>query len=153
MPLSGIHYSNGYSFRLGQDGRDADRVVAGFGLEGDLRVRFLRSVLHGDFDFRNVFIDPATESITALIDFGDVKCGNPDWEFGVMFAHETRGFPEVLQGYDPTGETGARLRTKLPAYGMARAIAVIRWLHEHGQPFDYWVGVLEGWSRKLAPVP
>lgn len=109
-------------------------------------------LLHGDFDFRHVFVDPATESITALIDFGDVKCGDPDWEFGVMFTHESRGYSEVLRGYDPTGAAQDRLRTKLPAYGMARATSTIRWLHEHGQPIDYWVGVLEGWSRKLAPV-
>jgi aminoglycoside 2''-phosphotransferase len=65
-------------------------------------------VSHADIDARNVLADPDTGEITGVIDWGDIRIGDPAGEFtGILFAGLGRAgllnqLPALIGGYGMT---------------------------------------------------
>ncbi|MCB8932137.1 MAG: aminoglycoside phosphotransferase family protein [Chthonomonadaceae bacterium] len=59
-----------------------------------------RVLLHQDIHPWNVFVDPETRQLTALIDWGDAAIGDPAFEFASM---PVFALPAMLEGYRAEG--------------------------------------------------
>lgn len=105
------------------------------------------SLLHGDLASPAAYADPATGALTAVIDFGDVTCGPPAWEFVPVAAQDARYLRPMLDGY---GADLDECRPILAAGMLGRAAAAARWVHENGfDPDAIWSASV----RELAADP
>jgi aminoglycoside phosphotransferase (APT) family kinase protein len=62
-------------------------------------------LLHGDLGALHVWVDPAQETVTSFVDFGDGCAGDPVWDF---MRYEWDAVADLLEGYGPEAKMRAR---------------------------------------------
>ncbi|WP_143307167.1 phosphotransferase family protein [Chitinophaga vietnamensis] len=68
-------------------------------------------LLHADLSADHIFIDPATQRLSGIIDFGDVCIGDPDFDLMYLYAYPpAEGFLQQLLAYYPHHDTIALLK-------------------------------------------
>jgi aminoglycoside phosphotransferase len=97
-----------------------------------------RSLMHGDFGYEHVIVDPGGSKVAAIIDFADVSLGDPIWEFG-PFLPLGRRLDAVLTGYGPDPEMRDDMAVKAPLYRMLWHLGAGVWCHEVGLTDLRWV--------------
>jgi aminoglycoside phosphotransferase (APT) family kinase protein len=89
---------------------------------------------HGDLQPEHILVDPATDRVTAIIDWADHGAGDFVWDFAVLTLD---GAPTaaLLDGYGATREQCAALDALLPLYSVVRLVGEAGWFAEHGFPY------------------
>ena len=60
------------------------------------------SWLHGDLSHGHVLFDPAAGAVSAVLDFGDLRRGEPAWDLVFLYRDYGPGFvADLLRAYDP----------------------------------------------------
>lgn len=77
------------------------------------------SLLHGDLGDIHVWVDPAQEIITSLVDFGERKAGDPVWD---IIEWEWKEIDTLLEGYELDAEMKESFEVKFYLYAVLRAI-------------------------------
>jgi aminoglycoside 2''-phosphotransferase len=94
--------------------RFIERLMTGYLSSGDAS-SFRQVLLHGDLSPDHVLFDEASQSVSAIIDFGDMMIGDPAWD--LVFIYEDYGL-----------DFFARL---LPAYAEDNCTALLGRLYQH----------------------
>lgn len=59
--------------------------------------------LHGDLSHDHVLFDPMVGAVSAILDFGDLRRGDPAWDLVFLYRDYGPGFiADLLPSYDPT---------------------------------------------------
>lgn len=90
-------------------------------------------LLHADLGTDHVFADPATGAVTAIIDWGDCRSGDPVWEFACMAIWERDRLPLVLASYGPDDPA---FDAKLDVCVLVRLLGEARWMHERDMAIE-----------------
>lgn len=98
------------------------------------------SLLHSDVTSECAYADPHTGALTALIDFGDARCGPFVWEFTTFAIRDVSALETVATGY---GIVLDEHRAALAASTLVRLLGGASWLHSAG---------LNGWRERLSIV-
>lgn len=96
-----------------------------------------RSVLlHNDLGTDHIFVDPNTARVTALIDWGDTRLGDPVWEFASLAIH----CPELMRPLaDAYASEDPLFEDKLELCVLMRLVGEARWVHERWpEKVDNW---------------
>ncbi|MGH2812575.1 MAG: phosphotransferase family protein, partial [Actinomycetota bacterium] len=96
------------------------------------------SLMHGDFGYEHVIVDPDGSKVAAIIDFADVSLGDPIWEFG-PFLPLGRRLDAVLSGYGQGPDMRGEMAVKAPLYRMLWHLGAGVWCHEVGLTDLRWV--------------
>jgi len=109
---------------LSSGARDAARAF--FSSELDARLgSFHPTLVHGDLGGWNILVDPATSSVTAILDWGDAEIGDPAFDFTAILVELPRtSFDATLATYGPLPDDGAqgRLETYAQMYPLYSAM-------------------------------
>jgi aminoglycoside phosphotransferase (APT) family kinase protein len=89
---------------------------------------------HGDLQPDHVLVDPATDRVTAMIDWADSGAGDFVWDFAVLTL-DGAPLDDLLDGYGATRAQRAALDALLPLYSVVRLAGEAGWLAEHGFPY------------------
>ncbi|HET7034591.1 MAG TPA: phosphotransferase [Thermomicrobiaceae bacterium] len=89
------------------------------------------ALLQGDFQTAHVLIDPATQHVSALLDFVDTQPGDPLVDIAILTLWDQALTPAVLRGYGSDDPDAPAL---LPAYRLLRLLAAANWLVANGAP-------------------
>ena len=79
------------------------------------------ALVHNDVHPWNMFVDPVTRKLTAIIDWGDTSWGDPAGEFASM---PLAAVPHMLEGYQ---EAGGQVTDNLVAKSMHFGLALCLW--------------------------
>ena len=90
-------------------------------LESRIGVRDRRAFLHQDIHPWNMFVDPASHEVTAIIDWGDSAWGDPAGEFSSM---PLQAVPEMFAGYK---EAGGQIDDCMVARSLHLGLALCLW--------------------------
>jgi aminoglycoside phosphotransferase (APT) family kinase protein len=90
---------------------------------------------HGDLQPEHVLVDPATERVTAIIDWADHGAGDFVWDFAVLGLDHPEQLGAALDGYGATREQRAALDALLPLYSVVRLVGEAGWFAEHDLPY------------------
>jgi len=100
---------------------------------------FRPAVLHADLSRDHILVE--NDSVTAVIDFGDVNCGDPDYDFMYLFVDFGQAFAEeVARRYGHRDLE--RLMSKLLYFGLVDQIGTIldgKGLALKGQEDEAWL--------------
>ena len=101
---------------------------------------------HGDLQPEHVLVDPATDRVTAIIDWADHGAGDFVWDVAVLTAD---GAPSeaLLDGYRATHEERDALHDLLPLYRAVRLVGEAGWFAEHGLPYADILRRAREWRR------
>jgi aminoglycoside phosphotransferase (APT) family kinase protein len=88
-------------------------------------------LLHGDCQPEHFLIGPDDGAVTALVDFGDARVGDPAWDFAVLTLRCPRRLDDVLRGYDPDSHLREHVTRWAPAYRFLRLAGLVRWRAEN----------------------
>jgi aminoglycoside phosphotransferase (APT) family kinase protein len=89
---------------------------------------------HGDLQPEHVLVDPATDRVTAIIDWSDNGAGDFVWDFAVLTL-DGAPFDALLDGYGATREQRAALDALLALYSVVRRAGEAGWLADHAFPY------------------
>ena len=90
---------------------------------------------HGDLQPEHVLVDPATDRVTAIIDWADHGAGDFVWDFAVLTIDHAPRRGAALDGYGATREQRASLHALLPLYSVVRLVGEAGWFAEHDLPY------------------
>jgi fructosamine-3-kinase len=90
---------------------------------------------HGDLQPEHVLVDPATDRVTAIIDWADNGSGDFVWDVAVLTIDDPEPCDAFLDGYGATEEHRAALDALLPLYAAVRLAGEASWLADHGFPY------------------
>jgi hypothetical protein len=80
-------------------------------------------LIHGDLDETHIFVDPATGTLTSIIDWGDRGAADPLWDLGVLFQWDGPvALQHVLDGYAPDPVEQESLRARIDVYALCYAL-------------------------------
>jgi len=88
-------------------------------------------LLHGRFDPVHVLVDEG--DITAIVDFGDRRSGDPAWDLAGFLASNLAETTYLLAGYDAGKERAAAFEVTIPLYGALRALLAARRAHDESR--------------------
>jgi aminoglycoside 2''-phosphotransferase len=97
------------------DASTAAAVVAfwdGF-VNNDAYFAFEPCLIHGDFDIAHVLIDPARETVSGIIDFGDARVGDPALDFAGFATSGTVSRELVVSAYALSVDSTFRARAEI----------------------------------------
>lgn len=80
--------------------------------------------LHGDPHPHNVVAEPATGRIVAVIDFGDITCGDPASDLGVAWLHFTAAGRDLF--FSAAARDDVELRRRARAWGVHYALMMLQ---------------------------
>jgi aminoglycoside phosphotransferase (APT) family kinase protein len=89
------------------------------------------SLLHSDATSECAYADPDTGVLTALIDFGDARCGPPAWEFSTFAVRDVDALHAVADGY---GISLEEHRDVMSACAIVRMLGGGQYMYESGHP-------------------
>ena len=89
---------------------------------------------HGDLQTEHVLVDPASDRVTAIIDWADHGAGDFVWDFAVLTIDDAPRRGAALEGYGATREQRAALDALLPLYSVVRLVGEAGWFAEHDLP-------------------
>jgi aminoglycoside phosphotransferase (APT) family kinase protein len=89
---------------------------------------------HGDFQTEHVIVDPATDRVSAIIDWADQGSGDIAWDVAVLTIDNDAHLRIFLDGYDADDELRAAIDQLLPLYSVVRLTGEAGWFAEHGYP-------------------
>jgi aminoglycoside phosphotransferase (APT) family kinase protein len=89
---------------------------------------------HGDFQAAHVLVDPATDEVTAFLDFADHHTAEPGWDMSVFTIYDEGLLAPLLDGYGASTALRAALDRTLPLYRALRLLGSVRWLSERDHP-------------------
>jgi aminoglycoside phosphotransferase (APT) family kinase protein len=89
---------------------------------------------HGDLQPDHVLVDPATDRVTAIIDWADNGAGDFVWDFAVLTL-DGAPLDDLLDGNGATRAQRTALDALLPLYSVVRLAGEAGWLAEHGFPY------------------
>ena len=89
------------------------------------------ALIHGDFQTDHVLIDPATQRVTALLDFVDTQPGDPLVDIAVLTLFDRQLESLVLRGY---GMDLGEAEGLISSYRLLRHLVAANWLVENGVP-------------------
>jgi len=95
---------------------------------------------HGDLQPEHVLVDPATDRVSAIIDWADHGAGDFVWDFAVLTIDDPAHLDAALDGYDATREQRVALDALLPLYSVVRLVGEAGWFAEHDLPY---AGILD----------
>lgn len=102
-----------------------------------------RVLIHQDIHPWNVFVDPQTRGLSAIIDWGDTALGDPAFEFASM---PVFALPAMLEGYEAEG---GRMDKGFAARALWNGVSLALWEIRELDPvrFDprWWRLGPEGW--------
>jgi aminoglycoside phosphotransferase (APT) family kinase protein len=101
---------------------------------------------HGDLQPEHVLIDPATDRVSAIIDWADHGAGDFGWDFAVLTLDDEGRRDAVLDGYRATDHERDALDALLPLYSVVRVLGEACWFAEHGFPYDDSLGRAVRWQ-------
>ncbi len=82
-------------------------------------------LLNGDLGSLHVWVDPAADQITSIIDFGDRASGDPIWD---IMRYEWEDLDQLMTGYDPELAKEPRFKKTFHLYAVLQALP---WAHKH----------------------
>jgi aminoglycoside phosphotransferase (APT) family kinase protein len=94
--------------------------------------------LHGDCQDAHFVLNPASDSVTAVLDWADALAGDPVLDMAVLTLSQDVALPHLLDGYGADSELRAHVSRTLGLYRVVRGMAVIKWLDEHGYQAETW---------------
>jgi aminoglycoside phosphotransferase (APT) family kinase protein len=119
---------------LGLEREDGDRIRAALraapGLDAPNVVW-----CHGDLQPEHVLVDPATDRVTAIIDWADHGSGDFVWDVAVLTIEDPEPRHAFLDGYGATREQRAAIDAVFSLYCAVRLAGEAGWLAEHGFPY------------------
>jgi fructosamine-3-kinase len=119
---------------LGLPREDGDRIRAALRTASGLDVPHV-VWCHGDLQPEHVLVDPATDRVTAVIDWADHGPGDFVWDVAVLTIDDPEPRNALLDGYGATGEQRAALDALLPIYCVVRLAGEACWFADHGFPY------------------
>ncbi len=106
---------------LGRRERDyVERLYGGY-LADARHFDYEPAVLHADLSPEHVILDPATQTIAGIIDFGDMEIGDPDYELQWLYADYGDEFLRRHLAHSPH-PCPERLRRKLRFFHRANTV-------------------------------
>jgi len=100
---------------------------------------------HGDLQAEHVLVDPATDRVTAIIDWADQGTGDFGWDIAVLTIDDEPWRDAALDGYGATADERAALAALVPLYTVVRLVGEAGWLAEHGYAYDDSLGRAIRW--------
>jgi aminoglycoside phosphotransferase (APT) family kinase protein len=91
---------------------------------------------HGDLQPDHVIVDPATNRVTAIIDWADNGSGDVGWDVSVLTIDHHEERDAFLAGYRAGTELRVALDQLLPLYEVVRLVGEATWFAEHNFPHD-----------------
>ena len=89
-------------------------------------------LLHGDCQADHYLVEPGSDRLAGVLDFGDAVLGDPAWDVAVLTLDAPAMVNEVLRGYQPEVATESRIHALLGAYQLIRRLGSARWMRDHG---------------------
>jgi aminoglycoside phosphotransferase (APT) family kinase protein len=89
---------------------------------------------HGDLQPDHVIVDPATNRVTAIIDWADNGSGDVGWDVSVLTIDHHEQRDAFLAGYGASTELRVALDQLLPLYEVVRLVGEASWFAEHNFP-------------------
>lgn len=110
-------------------------------LSDEENFRYQPSLVHGDISPDHILIDPVSGHLRGIIDFGDLKIADPDWD--LIYLHEDfdKDFADRLLACKVTTTEPARLLVKVSLFKMCVLTAFI----EDGQKESNKTKLNMGW--------
>jgi aminoglycoside phosphotransferase (APT) family kinase protein len=96
------------------------------------------SLLHTDFNQRNLFVDPNGEQITGIIDWEDAMFGDPIYDFArirMLIWHFDLGEETIKKYYDLINYTPKQKKLE-DLYWLSRVIQYLAWYSEELTEFN-----------------
>ena len=90
---------------------------------------------HGDLQPEHVLVDPATDRVTAIIDWADHGTGDCVWDIAVLTIDDPQHRDAFLHGYGATAAQHDALDALLPLYAVVRLAGEAGWFADHGFPY------------------
>lgn len=88
-------------------------------LQNEDYFRFDTKLIHCDLNAEHILVDPAHNTISGIIDWGDAAIGDPAIDFTGLYAELDQDFmDQVLAHYDPAGDHTLRERALFYAFVM-----------------------------------
>ncbi len=100
---------------------------------------------HGDLQADHVLVDPATDRVTAIIDWADQGAGDFGWDIAVLSIDDEAWLGAALDGYGATAEDRGALDALVPLYTVVRLLGEAYWLAEHGYSYADSLGRAMQW--------
>src|SRR5262249_13095580 len=111
---------------LGFPGVSGDRVRAAVHEAAELDTPHV-VWCHGDLQPEHVLVDPATDEITAIIDWADQGAGDFVWDVMVLTIDHDARRDDFLDGYGATRAQRAAIDALLPLYSVVRLVGEAGW--------------------------
>ncbi len=90
--------------------------------------RFRPALLHGDFWYENILVDPVTGDVTGVIDFEQSALGDPAQDFAALLYHGEEFVEETLEAYQAAGsDLGEDFYHRVQRYWELRDFGGVRW--------------------------
>lgn len=96
------------------------------------------SLLHSDFNQRNLFVNPDTKEISAIIDWGEAMYGDPIYDFARirMYIWHFELGDEVLENYNQIMQYSENEKKLETLYWLARVIEYLAYYSEELNQFN-----------------
>ncbi len=124
--------------RCGLTTTERDRAMEAARALQPLLDRIEPTWLHGDCQDAHFLIDPATNEVTAVIDWSDAQPGAVDMDFAVLTINPGAQLAALLDGYGASTALRERLKRTLPLHRAVRAVEAAPWLDAHRYPGVAW---------------
>jgi aminoglycoside phosphotransferase (APT) family kinase protein len=110
--------------------------------------RSRRAFLHQDIHPWNMFVDPKTKELTAIIDWGDAAWGDPAGEFSSM---PLIAMPEMFAGYEEAGGViDDSMKARALIFGLGLEMWELRELDTARFNRNWWRHPVGGFDEALA---
>jgi aminoglycoside phosphotransferase (APT) family kinase protein len=97
-----------------------------------LTQRTASSLLHGDLGANHVYVDPARQCVTGLIDFGSRWAGDPVWDLATYEWDGGHPLEYLLEGYELDHAGEAAFKVTFAFYCLCQAVPWAVWCHKRG---------------------